>query len=96
MIGSDVIRGYCDTILLSLLAQGDSYGYELSRAIRERSGGAYVMKETTLYAKTASVFQLVYQRTHLYRFWSGAKHKHYPFHLELPLAFCPRRRPEMR
>ena len=40
MIGSDVIRGYSDTILLSLLAEGDSYGYQLSRSIRERSGGA--------------------------------------------------------
>lgn len=53
MIGSDVIRGYSDTILLSLLAEGDSYGYELSRNIRERSGGAYVMKETTLYSAFA-------------------------------------------
>lgn len=50
MIGSDVIRGYSDTILLSLLAEGDSYGYQLSRSIRERSGGAYQMKETTLYS----------------------------------------------
>lgn len=50
MIGSDVIRGYSDTILLSLLAEGDSYGYRLSRSIRERSGGAYQMKETTLYS----------------------------------------------
>lgn len=53
VIGSDVIRGYCDTILLSLLAQGDSYGYQLSRSIRERSGGTYVMKETTLYSAFA-------------------------------------------
>lgn len=53
MIGSDVIRGYSDTILLSLLAEKDSYGYELSRNIRERSGGAYVMKETTLYSAFA-------------------------------------------
>lgn len=53
MIGSDVIRGYSDTILLSLLAEGDSYGYEISRTIRERSGGAYVMKETTLYSAFA-------------------------------------------
>lgn len=53
MIGSDVIRGYCDTILLCLLARGDSYGYELSRAIREASGGAYAMKETTLYSAFA-------------------------------------------
>ncbi|MER2064402.1 MAG: PadR family transcriptional regulator, partial [Alkalibacterium sp.] len=35
MISSDVIRGYNDTFLLSLLAQEDSYGYELSRQIRE-------------------------------------------------------------
>ena len=53
MIGSDVIRGYSDTILLSLLAEGDSYGYQLSRSIRERSGGAYEMKETTLYSAFA-------------------------------------------
>lgn len=53
MIGSDVIRGYSDTILLSLLAEGDSYGYQLSRSIRERSGGAYQMKETTLYSAFA-------------------------------------------
>ena len=45
--------GYSDTILLSLLAEGDSYGYQLSRSIRERSGGAYVMKETTLYSAFA-------------------------------------------
>ena len=45
MIGSDVIRGYSDTILLSLLAEGDSYGYQLSRSIRERSGGAYRLEK---------------------------------------------------
>ncbi|MGI5896695.1 MAG: PadR family transcriptional regulator [Oscillospiraceae bacterium] len=50
MIGSDVIRGYNDTIILSLLLEHDSYGYEISKQIREITGERYVMKETTLYS----------------------------------------------
>lgn len=50
MISSDVLRGYNDTIILSLLMEGDSYGYEVVREIEERSGGIYQMKETTLYS----------------------------------------------
>ena len=50
MISSDVIRGYNDSIILALLIEGDSYGYELSKKIKERSDGLYAMKETTLYS----------------------------------------------
>ena len=50
MISSDVIRGYNDTMILYLLLDGDSYGYEISRNIREITGGRYIMKETTLYS----------------------------------------------
>lgn len=50
MISGDVIRGYNDTIILSLLLPGPSYGYEISKKIREISQGQYVMKETTLYS----------------------------------------------
>ena len=50
MISSDVIRGYNDTILLSLLLHGPSYGYEIAKLIRERSEGRYIIKETTLYS----------------------------------------------
>ncbi|MEA5073362.1 MAG: PadR family transcriptional regulator [Eubacterium aggregans] len=50
MIGSDVIRGYNDTIILYLLCQGDSYGYAISKEIRTQTAGAYVIKETTLYS----------------------------------------------
>ena len=45
-----MIRGYNDTIVLSLLVQGDSYGYEISKAIDRLSGGNYQIKETTLYS----------------------------------------------
>ena len=49
-ISSDVIRGYNDTIILYLLMDAPSYGYEISRRIREMSEEKYIIKETTLYS----------------------------------------------
>jgi len=49
-ISSDVIRGYNDTMILFLLKKEPSYGYEISRNIREITGDKYVIKETTLYS----------------------------------------------
>ena len=53
MISSDVIRGYNDTIILCLLLDGESYGYEISKMIASLSDGKYVIKETTLYSAFA-------------------------------------------
>ncbi len=50
MISNDVIRGYTDIIILNLLLQNDSYGYEISRQIRTISEEKYIIKETTLYS----------------------------------------------
>jgi PadR family transcriptional regulator PadR len=50
LISSDVIRGYNDTIILYLLLEGDSYGYEISKSIRSITKEQYIMKETTLYS----------------------------------------------
>lgn len=50
MIGSDTIRGYNDTFILSVLAEGDSYGYAISKRITEISANKYSIKETTLYS----------------------------------------------
>ena len=49
-LSSDIMRGYNDVIVLSILAESDSYGYEISRCIAERSSGRYPIKETTLYS----------------------------------------------
>lgn len=49
-ISSDVIRGYNDTFILSILRQGPSYGYEISKQIKQLSDGKYIIKETTLYS----------------------------------------------
>jgi PadR family transcriptional regulator PadR len=50
LISSDVIRGYNDTIILYMLLEGESYGYEISKNIKRMSEEKYVMKETTLYS----------------------------------------------
>lgn len=49
-ISSDVIRGYNDTIILYLLLDKPSYGYEISKQIKSLSEEKYVIKETTLYS----------------------------------------------
>lgn len=49
-ISSDVIRGYNDTMILYLLLEKPSYGYEISKQIKHLSQGKYVIKETTLYS----------------------------------------------
>ncbi len=49
-ISSDVIRGYNDTMILFILKQAPSYGYEISKKIRSISDEKYVIKETTLYS----------------------------------------------
>ena len=64
MISSDVIRGYTDTIILSLLRNEPGYGYEISRQISEITEQKYTMRETTLY----SAFNRLRQRS-LGSFW---------------------------
>lgn len=49
-ISSDVIRGYNDTMILSILRDAPSYGYEISKQIRMRTEEKYIIKETTLYS----------------------------------------------
>lgn len=49
-ISSDVIRGYNDTMILYLLLRNPSYGYEISKQIKDLSSGKYIIKETTLYS----------------------------------------------
>lgn len=49
-ISSDIIRGYNDTMILYLLWDAPSYGYEISKRIKTLSEEKYVIKETTLYS----------------------------------------------
>lgn len=48
-INSNELRGYTELIILSQLKNGDTYGYEISKAIEEISRGNLIVKDATLY-----------------------------------------------
>ena len=47
---ADLLRGHTDTVVLSVLLKGDSYGYEIHKSIIDKLGGEYELKEATLYS----------------------------------------------
>ncbi|TGA98203.1 PadR family transcriptional regulator [Sporolactobacillus shoreae] len=74
---SDILRGHLDSIILRLLREGDSYGYELSKTISRWTAGKFEIKEATLYAvfqrleKKQLIDSYFGERTH------GGKRKYY-------------------
>ena len=42
---SDILRGYTDTIILAQLAEGDSYGYVISKNVQEITRGELQLKD---------------------------------------------------
>lgn len=76
-IGADLIRGHTDAIILALLREKDSYGYEINKIIAETSGGRYELKEATLY----TAFKRLEDAGLIRSYWgdqgSGARRKYY-------------------
>lgn len=77
MIGSDVMRGYNDLMILSLLLEEDSYGYEISRQIKEISNEKYIMKETTLYSAFTRLEKLGYITSYFGTETNGKRRTYY-------------------
>lgn len=48
-INKEILKGYIDTIILSLLDEKTMYGYELAKRVREKSNGEFELKEGTMY-----------------------------------------------
>jgi PadR family transcriptional regulator PadR len=46
---ADLLRGHLDRLLLAVLAEAPGHGYELSRRLTARSGGAFDVNEGSLY-----------------------------------------------
>ena len=44
-ITSDLLRGHTDTIILSQLIKGDTYGYAINKVIKENTNNMYELKE---------------------------------------------------
>ncbi|MGI5859867.1 MAG: PadR family transcriptional regulator [Tepidanaerobacteraceae bacterium] len=76
-ISTDLIRGHTDTIILNVLRQGDSYGYEIYKKIIELSGNQYELKEATLY----TAFRRLEQDGYILSYWGdetqGGRRKYY-------------------
>lgn len=76
-ISSDVMRGYIDLIVLRVLCNGDSYGYEISKKVTEISENCYVMKETTLYSAFSRLEKLGYLRSYPGSYSGGRERTYY-------------------
>ena len=76
-ISSDLLRGHTDTIILAILLDGDSYGYDIHKQIQDKSKGLYELKEATLY----SSFRRLEQEGAITAYWGdetqGARRKYY-------------------
>lgn len=76
-IASDLIRGHTDTIVLAHLIEGDTYGYEINKAIRGKSGGVFELKEATLY----TAFRRLEEDGCIFSYWGdetiGARRRYY-------------------
>ena len=76
-IASDLIRGHTDTIILAHLLQGDSYGYQINKAIRKKTANQYELKEATLY----TAFRRLEELGCISSYWgdenTGARRRYY-------------------
>ena len=76
-ITSDLIRGHTESIILAQLYNDDSYGYEINKAIQQKTNGEYELKEATLY----SAFRRLEQAGYINSYWgdenTGARRRYY-------------------
>ena len=66
-----------DAVILAQLMRRDSYGYEINKTIESLSGGAFVLKEATLY----TAFRRLEDNGLIVSYWGdeavGARRKYY-------------------
>lgn len=76
-VPSDLLRGHTDTIVLSILQKGDSYGYEIRKTIVEKTNDQFELKEATLY----SSYKRLEQDGYITSYWGdetqGGRRKYY-------------------
>ena len=74
---SDLLRGHTDTVVLSILAKGDNYGYEIRKTIVDKAGGNFELKEATLY----SSYKLLESGGYISSYWGdetqGGRRRYY-------------------
>ena len=77
MAKSDILRGHTETIILKLLSEQDSYGYEISKNIIEKGEGLIDIKDATIY----TAFRRMENEGYLATYWGegvgGARRRYY-------------------
>ena len=48
-MNKEMLKGTIDILILSVLNENDSYGYEISKIIKNRSGDSFEILEATMY-----------------------------------------------
>ena len=67
-IGSDVLRGHLEVVILQLILEKDRYAYDISKEIQTRTNASFSVKEATLYALVQRL-----ERKELIRSYVGTK-----------------------
>ena len=73
-------RGSAELVILYSLTEQDRHGYEIRRLLKERSGGAYQLAETSMYP----IFYRLEKRGYIssYTVDAGIRRKRVMYHLE--------------
>ncbi|KAF1300521.1 MULTISPECIES: PadR family transcriptional regulator [Enterococcus] len=91
-LDKEILRGYIDPIILSILAKEDSYGYDVARQAKILSEQSFELKEGTLYV----AFKRLEKHGYVTSYWQegqAARRKYY--HLtESGLAFLKHKQQE--
>lgn len=48
-LNKEMLKGNIDLLILSVLKEGENYGYEISKTIKEKTEGTFEIQEATLY-----------------------------------------------
>ncbi|MBQ8209510.1 MAG: helix-turn-helix transcriptional regulator [Clostridia bacterium] len=73
-------RGTAEMLILHLLQEEDLYGYQITRAFKDKSNGVYTMGEAALYLVLYRLVELGYITD--YEKLVGARRKRRYYHLE--------------
>lgn len=77
MIEKELVAATSTSITLSILSEGDSYGYEIIQRVTERSGGELEWTEAMLYPVLHRLENRGLVKSYWQKSFSGRKRKYY-------------------
>ncbi|WP_374720669.1 PadR family transcriptional regulator [Peribacillus tepidiphilus] len=76
-VDKEILKGYIDTIILSMINRRDMYGYELSKSVKEESKNSFQIKEGTLYLALKRLEANRYAESYWDESFEGGRRKYY-------------------